>query len=108
LTEKPEGVRESKRICLPIEREVYQQMISDQEAYRAYLDTCIKQHPELFPTGIKRGYRLYGFIEESVKLPEVRIRRIGLHECDERGRIRVFQVVPSFVLPYYDRRGLRG
>lgn len=33
-------------------------------------------------------------------MPEVRIRRICLHERDEQGRVQVFQVVPSFVLPY--------
>lgn len=33
-------------------------------------------------------------------MPDVRIRRICLHERDEDGRVQVFQVVPSFVLPY--------
>ncbi len=100
LTEKPEDSRRSKRICLPIDSEVYQRMVSDQEAYRAYLDDCIRKHPELFPAAIERGYKLYGFCEESVKMPDVRIRRICLHERDEHGKVQVFQVVPSFVLPY--------
>lgn len=101
LSEKPEAGRASKRICLPVESdELYQQMVNDQEAYRAYLDDCIRRHPELFPTGIARGYKLYGSCETSVKMPEVRIRRICLGERDEQGRLQVFQVVPSFVLPY--------
>jgi hypothetical protein len=75
-------------------------MVSDQEAYRIYLDDCIRRHPELFPAGIERGYKFNGFCEESAKMPEVRIRRICLHERDEQGREQVFQVVPSFVLPY--------
>jgi hypothetical protein len=95
LLKKPEVSRESKRICLPVDSEVYQQMVSDQEAYRIYLDDCIRRHPELFPAGIERGYKFNGFCEESAKMPEVRIRRICLHERDEQGREQVFQVVPS-------------
>lgn len=100
LTDKPEGLRASKRICLPIDREMYQQIVNDQEAYRMYLNDCIRRYPELFPAGIERGYKLHGFCEASVKMPEIRIRRICLHERDEQGRLQVFQVVPSFVLPY--------
>jgi hypothetical protein len=100
LTEKPVGLGESKRICLPIDQEEYQHIVSDQEAYRNYLDDCVRRHPELFPAGITRGYKLYGFCEESAKMAEVRIRRICLHERNEQGREQVFQVVPSYVLPY--------
>ncbi len=100
LVKKPEGLRESRRICLPIDPEVYQQMVNDQEAYRAYLDNCIRRYPELFPASIAWGYKFNGFCEESVKMPEVGIRRICLHESDEHGGVQVFQVVPSFILPY--------
>lgn len=100
LSEKLESLRESKRVCLPIDQEEYQHIVGDQEAYCAYLDGCIRRHPELFPAGICRGYKLHGFCEDSVKMPDVRIRRICLNERDERGRVQVFQVVPSFVLPY--------
>lgn len=65
LSEKPEGLRESKRICLPVDSGVYQQMVSDQEAYRTYLDDCIRRYPELFPAGIEQGYKLHGFTEGS-------------------------------------------
>lgn len=100
LAEKLEVSRESRRICLPIDQEVYQQMVNDQEAYRAYLDDCIKRHPELFPAGIEQGYKLHGFTRDSAKMPTVHVRRICLRERDEQGRMQVFQVVPSFVLPY--------
>ncbi len=99
LTKKLEG-QVSKRICLPLDEEVYKHIVSDQEAYRDYLDDCIRRHPELFPAGIERGYKLNGFCEASAKMPEVRIRRICLHKRDEQGRVQVFQVVPGFVLPY--------
>lgn len=45
LSEGAEVGRASKRICLPAESaELYQQMVNDQEAYRAYLDDCIRRH----------------------------------------------------------------
>jgi hypothetical protein len=99
LTEKPEG-QASKRICLPVDGEVYQQLVTNQEAYRSYLDDRIRQYPELFPRGIEQGYKFNGFCEKSVKMPDVRIRRICLHKRDEQGKLQVFQVVPCFVLPY--------
>ncbi|MDQ3398446.1 MAG: hypothetical protein M3511_11900 [Deinococcota bacterium] len=83
---------------------MYQQVVNDQEAYRAYLDDFIRRYPELFPRGIERGYKFCGFTDFSVKMPDVRIRRICLHERDEQGRLQVFQVVPSFVLPYMTGR----
>lgn len=100
LSEKLGSLRESKRVCLPIDQEEYQHIVGDQEAYCAYLDGCIRRHPELFPAGLCRGYQLHTFCEDSVKMPDVLIRRICLHARDERGRVQVFQVVPSFVLPY--------
>jgi hypothetical protein len=66
---------------LPIDEEVYQHIVSHQEAYRDYLDDCIRRYPELFPAAIERGYKLYGLkaspdnCEASVKMSEVRIRR---------------------------------
>ena len=99
LIEKPGVSRASKRICLPVDSEVYQELVSDQAAYRSYHDECIRRYPELFPANIGKGYKLNGFCEQSVKMP-VRIRRICLHECSEGGSLQVFQLVPSFVLPY--------
>lgn len=94
----------SKRICLPIDEAVYQGMVNDSKRYRSHLDNCIRDYPELFPRAIKQGYRLYGFCEPSVKMPEVRIRRLCLQQRDEQGRVQVFQLVPSFVLPYLSGR----
>jgi hypothetical protein len=79
---------------------MYQQLVTNQEAYRIYLDDCIRRYPELFPGGIEQGYKFNGFCEESVKMPAVRIRRLCLHKRDAQGKLQVFQVVPCFVLPY--------
>ncbi len=68
--------------------------------FRLYLDDCIRKHAELFPTDIDQGYKLNGFVEPSKKLPEVRIRRICLHQRGSQGEWQVFQVTPSFVMPY--------
>jgi hypothetical protein len=100
LSKKPEVSRASKRICLPVDSETYQQLVNDQEAYRSHLDDCIKRYPELFPVEMVEGYKLNGFCEPSAKMPDVRIRRICLNKRDKQGRVQVFQVVPSFVLPY--------
>ncbi len=41
--------RESKRICILIDQETYNQIIEDKELFRAYVDGCIEKHPEIFP-----------------------------------------------------------
>jgi hypothetical protein len=97
-TVKTEAAKPSKRICLPINREAYAAMIDQQAGFRATLDGFIERYPELFPAAIRQGYQLYGFARPSIKLPDVRIRRIGL--LDEQGRTAVYTIVPSFVLPY--------
>jgi hypothetical protein len=95
---KTEAAKPSKRICLPISRESYADMIDEQQCFRETLDGFIESCPELFPSGIKGGYQLYGFARQSVKMPEVKIRRISLPS--EQGGTEVYTVVPSFVLPY--------
>ena len=87
--------RESKRICLPIDQESYNQIIADKELFRSYVDECIEKHPELFPKSIKQGYKLNGFCDESKKMPEVSIRRIKVTHTKE-----CYQIVPSYVMPY--------
>ena len=68
--------KQSKRIVFPIGKEEYERLIGDTDAFRAYLNQLIEQHPELFPAEIKQGYRWYGLYPRSKKMPEVRMRRI--------------------------------
>jgi len=75
-------------------------MIDKQACFRETLDGFLENYPELFPAEIKEGYHLYAFARQSAKMPEVRIRRIGLNRLDEQGRTAVYNVVPSFVMPY--------
>ena len=99
--EKQELVqRASKRICIPIDQETYNQIIEDKELFRACVDEHIEKYPEIFPSSIKRNYKLNGFCEESKKMPEVKIRRISTTQSNEQGKKECYQVVPSFVMPY--------
>lgn len=81
-------------------REEYAEIVADQRRFRDRLDQWIKAYPELFPTEISQGYQLYGLSRPSVKMPEVRVRRISLLPAEEQGRQIVYRVVPSFVMPY--------
>ncbi len=47
----------SKRICIPIEREEYEQILLDKTAFRQYLDMKIEQYPELFPSSVCEGFQ---------------------------------------------------
>jgi len=91
--------RKSKRICIPIDPETYQQVLADKAAFKAYLDQQIAAFPELFPATIAQGYTLQGFVPPSAKMPEVRMRRIAIPTSNGGPAVR-FTVAPSFVLPY--------
>ena len=82
---------------IPIGREEYECLMGDMNAFRAYLDQLIEQHPELFPARIKQGYRWYGLYPRSTKMAEVRMRRIRLSAAPAS---EVFTIAPSFILPY--------
>ncbi|HNT74455.1 MAG TPA: hypothetical protein PKH77_05485 [Anaerolineae bacterium] len=93
------AARKSKRICIPIDAETYQAIITDRPAFKAYLDQQIATFPELFPATITHGYTLPGFVPLSAKMPEIRMRRIAVPGA-AAGTVEVFTVAPSFVLPY--------
>jgi hypothetical protein len=90
----------SKRICIPIERAAYEQVIENKAAFRQLLDEYIAQYPEIFPTKIGQGYKLHGKLPQSKKMPEIRLRRIQLKAKDDKGQRQVFTIAPCFVLPY--------
>jgi hypothetical protein len=90
----------TKRITLPIELERYKPMVTDSTAFRGWLDQMIDLYPELFPQDIAAGYVLHDILPASVKLPEVRLRRIRLCQDDIEGQAQVFAIAPSQVLPY--------
>ena len=88
-----------KRITLPIEMERYRSIMEDCQAYRAWLDDMIAQHPDLFPKAISSGYTLHDN-RSSSKMTDVRLRRICLKERYADGKKQVFTIAPSGVMPY--------
>ena len=90
----------NKRIILPIKLSSYNELSQDAKVFRGWLDTMIATYPELFPRSIKIGYTLHDILPASVKLPEVRWRRIRLKERDEQERVQVFTIGSSEVMPY--------
>jgi len=93
--EKQAKERKSKRICIPIDKASYEQIIEDSKEFRRYIDMCQMQCTELFPEKFSEGYKCIGFCEQSKKMPELKIRRINMKHDGE-----TYQVVPSFVMPY--------
>ncbi len=90
----------NKQIILPIELSRYNELSQDATAFRGWLDKMISSYPELFPTTIKIGYSLHDILPASVKLPEVRWRRIRLKQRDEKERVQVCTICSSDVMPY--------
>jgi hypothetical protein len=84
---------------LPINQEIYAQMIEDCQMYREYLDVMIKECSELFPAAIEKGYTWHDILA-SQKMPDVPLRRIKLKQLDDQGKAQVFTIVPSFIMPY--------
>ncbi len=95
---KQEVEQRCKRICLPIDREVYEQIVTEPEWFRSYVDECRQKYPELFPPTFAQGYKCVGFCEPSKKMPEVQIRRVRTKAVN--GKTETYQVVPCFVMPY--------
>ena len=97
---RTEVAKPTKRITLPIELDRYNQMVTDNVTFRSWLDQMIALYPELFPPDIGAGYLLHDILPASIKLPEVRLRRIRLCQDETEGQAPVFTIAPSQVLPY--------
>lgn len=87
---KPRGC---STICLPIDQQLYRQVVDSPEDFRRTLDLFYLDMPQLFPTAFASGYTLKDN-RVSVKTG-LRLRRI---ECKSSGE--AFTVRPSFVMPY--------
>ncbi len=86
--------RGARQICLPMDRETYDRIWSDAKEVRKFLESIVREAPELFPAGMADGFRLTGHLPESKKMPGIRLRQLRLH--DESA----FTLRPSFALPY--------
>jgi hypothetical protein len=95
---KQEVERTSKRICLPIDQELYETIVDDPRWFRSYVDECRQKYPELFPPTFEQGYKCVGYCEPSKKMPELKVRRLRSRAVN--GKTETYQVVPCFVMPY--------
>jgi hypothetical protein len=89
-------VRGQKTICIPCSQQQYEQIASDPERFREYLDRQIEAHPELFPPEIRRGYRMKDLY--TSRKTGWRLRRIDLRDGQS------YLVRPSFLMPYLTGR----
>ena len=96
---KAKVTRPCKRITLPLDTATYQAAIQDPPAFREMVDRVIQKHPELFPATIAAGYWLHDR-RSSQKLAGVALQRIKLKALDGQGRVQVFTIAPSSVMPY--------
>jgi hypothetical protein len=84
--------RKNRTIVLPFDQEKYMDEIEDSKKFRQQLDGFINEFPELFPDGIKNGYRMKE-IRRSMK-SQIPTRRITLGKAS-------YTIRPSFVMPYH-------
>jgi len=87
--------RGSKIIRLGCDQSDYAELLEDNDKFITFLNEQIKQHPELFPDAIDKGYVLYGKGRCSKKLDKLQFRRVRINDTEE-----IFSVYPSFVMPY--------
>jgi hypothetical protein len=98
-TERERVTFACKRITLPIDLAEYQAVVGEPPAFRRWLDEMIQRYPALFPGEIGAGYTLHDH-RDSLKMPDLTLRRIKLKALDRQGQAQVFTIAPSGVLPY--------
>jgi hypothetical protein len=92
----PQPVRGQKTICIPCSPQEYERVVDDPEAFRSLLDRHIRATPELFPPGIKPGYRMKDVY--TSRKTGYKLRRIELRD------LACYLVRPSFLMPYLSGR----
>ncbi len=85
-------IRQNRSICLPFANpDVYMSAVKGPNEFRALINATVERCPELFPSGIIRGYSMKD-IRTSAKLA-IPIRRIEIEGIP-------YTVRPSFIMPY--------
>src|SRR5262249_41801387 len=79
-------------ICIPCSQQQYEQVVDDHEQFRKLLDRHIDATPELFPSEIRRGYRMKDLY--TSRKTGWTLRRIELRN------LQCYLVRPSFLMPY--------
>ena len=92
----PHSQRLHKSICVPLIEEEYTTILADRQAFRDYLQQTYQNSPELFPAEMNDGFTFHGFVISHKQ--QLTTRRIKLTNQE------VYQVRPSFVMPYMTGR----
>jgi hypothetical protein len=83
-----------KTICLLFENEAqYDQCMTDDSEYRKHIEYWTEIHPELFPPDVGEGFLFYGSYHSRQQ--QIDLRRIEMKKSEE-----VYQIRPSFLMPY--------
>jgi hypothetical protein len=94
INPNPKPPRGYKTICLPFENEArYEQCLTDDSEYRKHLEHLARIHPELFPPELGKGFIFFGNYRSRKR--QINLRRIEMKENGE-----VYQIRPSFLMPY--------
>jgi len=90
----------SAQIILPLPFQVYEKVMVDKEQAKEIINYYMAKSPELFPDELNAGYVLNGWTEPSVKMPDVRFRRIRAQTSNNKGQRRSFTVGTCDILSY--------
>ncbi len=98
MNEQQKPSRGQKTLCIPIESEEhYQRCVHTPKLFRQWLETTSHNHKEIFPKSFNQGFTCHGTYRS--KKQEIELRRIKLKATGE-----VYQVRPSFLMPYLTAR----
>ena len=86
----------SRRIVLPLDSEMYTEMMSCSHQAKSCIDQQLAEHPELFPAEMGEGYKLHGWTDPSKKMDGKQFRRIRLQNETKLA----YTVMPCDILPY--------
>lgn len=89
-----QGLRGAKQIVIPMSRQQYDQLWTDPDRLREYVDELARHDSELFPPEFDQGYIWHGYGRQSRKLGGVRLRKVVLKNGT------AYWLRPSFVLAY--------
>lgn len=99
-TEKITTHQESAQIVLPMPYALYEETMSNTDKAKRILEHYQQAFPTLFPYELASGFVFNGWTEPSVKMPDVRFRRIRAIEPNEAGQRRSFTVGTCDILSY--------
>lgn len=99
-TDKITTHQASAQIVLPIPYALYEEAMSNTDKAKSIIEQYQHTYPTLFPSDLDNGFVFNGWTEPSVKMPNVRFRRIRAKFPNALGQYRSFTVGSCDVLSY--------